>query len=74
MIVLVEWNDAYFVQFIMPPEAVKDIEPYMVQSVGWVIERNKKEIRLACSQINDGRVRDILVVPMALVRKVKRLR
>ena len=73
-IALVEWDDAYFCQTIVAPETIKEVGPYTVQSVGWVLSRNKKDIRIACSQINDGRVRDILVIPTPMIRRVKRLR
>ena len=74
MIVKVTWEDAYFLQVIMPPEDAKKVEPYIVESVGWLLSKDKKDIRIAFSQINDGRVREILVIPMSLVHHVKRLR
>lgn len=74
MIVEVTWEDAFFREVLLTPEQCKLDEPYVCKSVGWLIHRDKKTIRIAMNQINNGQVRDLLVVPTPLVRKVRRLR
>lgn len=74
MIVEVEWEDASFREALLTPEAARLDEPYLCKTVGWLVAKDKHRIRLAMHQINDGRVRDLMVIPMALVRRVRRLR
>lgn len=71
---MVEWEDAFFREVLLTPEQCKTGDGYRCRSVGWLVHRDKKDIRIAMNQINNGQVRDLLVVPMALVKRVKRLR
>lgn len=74
MIVEVTWEDAYFRERILTPDEAKESGAYLSRTVGWLVKRDKDYIRVAMQQINDGTVRDLMVIPACMVRKVRRLR
>ena len=76
MVVCVDWEDASFHEMLVTPEVAKTIgkDPYISRSVGWLVHRDKKHVIIALQQINNGQLRDLLTVPMPLVRKITRLK
>ena len=75
-IVEVTWEDASFEDMTHRTQRTIEEDTFVVLcSVGYLISRNKRAIRLAMEWRPDSdRVRDILLIPTSLVKKVRVLR
>ena len=75
-IVEVTWEDASFEDMTHRTQRTVEEDTFVVlRSVGYLISRNKRAIRLAMEWRPDSdRVRDILLIPTSLVKKVRVLR
>ena len=64
-LVKVTWGDAW--------ESSEDIghRPWMTYSVGWIVERNKKGIRLGACIDEDGELSRFLYIPAGMVVRVE---
>lgn len=52
------------------------VEPSTIESVGWLVDRSKKSVRLALSRATDGystELGDFLVIPACAVVKLRRI-
>jgi hypothetical protein len=63
-IAVVEWNDAWF------SENLSSDVNCLRKTVGWLIQNNKRVVRIALTQDADG-VQDIMNVPRAYVRSLR---
>lgn len=73
-IVEVTWDDASYESAGGPRthKYVENIKNFRLRSVGFLVCRDKKNIKLAMEyEHEEGTVRDVLVIPMSLVRKVR---
>lgn len=65
-IAIVEWNDAWFSENLSA-----DVN-CVRHTVGWLVQNNKKVVRVALSRDADG-TQDIMNIPRAYVRSLKLL-
>lgn len=78
---LIEWEDAYngnhdWFALDTMPEAV---DPYVVVTVGWEVQRNAERVTLAMSYVpeqheNGPRACDLFTIPVGMIRREKTLR
>lgn len=76
----IEWEDAYngnhdWFETATLPEAV---EPYIVHTVGWVLQRNKERVTVAMSYIPprgdaEARACDLFTIPAGMIRNLTAL-
>lgn len=66
---LIEWHDAYNDNhaWISIKELPEEPERYLVQTLGFEIRRDDKEVTLAMSVSNNGHVCDLFTVPLAII-------
>ena len=60
-----EWKDEHDAQ---------KVQPTSIKSVGYLVNKDKKNIRFAMSICKDGGMAPVKVIPMGVVKKVRRIR
>ena len=74
-IVIVEWRDAHNYLDWRDTDSIKKIKNHtqVVRSVGFLIEKNKREILLAFGLSADGEVESTLAIPRDWCQKIRRI-
>ena len=71
------WHDAHSDggSWMEPHAWLETIDsPYVVRSVGYLLRDSKREIVIAQSKTDKGRISDTITIPRGMVRRVTRLK
>lgn len=66
---LIEWNDAFSGNhdWFKADTLHEDIEPYVVQTLGFEVQRTDTHVTLAMAASNRGYLCDLFIIPLAVV-------
>jgi hypothetical protein len=70
----VVWIDPMTEGGWMPPELAEGAEPAICANVGYLLNRDRKVIRLVSGYASTDNVSDVFAIPIACVKKVRFLR
>lgn len=73
-IVEVDWVDITSRQNWEDIEDALTFEPVLIKTVGYLLNKDAKNIRLVMSQSNDMGVAIVKIIPLGVVRKIKVIR
>ena len=73
-LVKILWEDAWSDPGYFSLKQIAEEEPYLIETVGWVIRNDKTGISTAREKFADGRFRTIQHIGRPMIRKVEILR
>lgn len=73
-LVLVTWEDSVMVPKEHDIEEARDLEPVLLEDVGFLLTKDDDRVVIAATLVEElGDVRNISVIPRAMVRSIKRV-